>query len=167
MLRGKGLVTPALWYSKAAQRKQSTEMMKYNNIGGKTCKHVVLSGGIRAEQRFCPQASNPTVHPHLSAFYLHPTDLLPSPSSRLPSTFIFLFFWPLHIISIFPASVAFSSHTPPPPSIQPPPPPPPPPPSRWRPHTERSADSLVVSHFSQRTDGGSRSSRLSAAGTPP
>lgn len=78
--------------------------------------HVVLSGRIRAELRLCPQASHPTVHPHLSAFYLHPADLLPSPSSLLPSTFIFFFFWPLHIISIFPASVAFSSHTPPPPS---------------------------------------------------
>lgn len=109
--------------------------------------HVVLSGRIRAELRLCPQASHPTVHPHLSAFYLHPADLLPSPSSLLPSTFIFFFLASPHHLHLPCICCLFISHSTP--SIQPPPPtpPPPPPPSRWRPHTDRSADSLVVSHF--------------------
>ena len=95
--------------------------------------------------------SNSPPPPFSSLFYLHPTYRHPpftilSPSLPI-SFFLFFFFWPLHILSIFPASVAFSSHTPPPPSsyhhhhhhhL---------PPSRWRPYTDRSADSLVVSHF--------------------
>lgn len=129
--------------------------------------HVVLSGRIRAELRLCPQASHPTVHPHLSAFYLHPADLLPSPSSLLPSTFIFFFFGlstsspsslhllPFHLTlhPLHPATTTNTTTTTSPQPVA----------SAHRPERRLPC----CQSLSQRTDGGSRGSRRSGDGNPP
>lgn len=130
--------------------------------------HVVLSGRIRAELRLCPQASHPTVHPHLSAFYLHPADLLPSPSSLLPSTFIFFFFFglstsspsslhllPFHLTlhPLHPATTTNTTTTTSPQPVA----------SAHRPERRLPC----CQSLSQRTDGGSRGSRRSGDGNPP